>query len=150
MWACVNLKNLAVQFELPQRVEDARDEKTTVDSRVIPRTLFRQMSQLSKLEELRLGKVTVRSEMLSRNISSPFTDITLAYESEMWRPKDEAAFSIKWLCTVSDSMVVLLTALSRLMRLELRNMMAFVDAKGEMALARAERRWHNIEWVQYS
>jgi len=139
----VTLKNLAVQFELLQRVEDARDESTTVD-RVVPRTLFRQMSRLSKLEELRLGKVTARSEMLSRNISSPFTDITLAYESEVWPPKDEAAFLLKWWCTVSESMVVLLTALSRLMRLELRNMMTFVDAKGEIALARAKRRWHNI------
>ncbi|KAG0340644.1 hypothetical protein BG004_006341 [Podila humilis] len=143
-WACTGLKVLKLRFETHYK---GRFISTSVgnvrDSPIVPGALIRQLSVLTQLEDLRLGRVTVRNdpELYGGYANAPDP----VHLVETSGPKDETR-GINPNRTASD-MVQMLGTLTRLKRLELRNMKPFLNPS---AFIKAKRPWKNMEWVHYS
>lgn len=142
VWACTNLKSLAIRYEhgpdTGQRFDfdngalGVGDEKKSTP--ILPGVLVRELSRLSQLEELRLGRVTFRITHTSYGSLSMMT-WTEHREQAQW-PTLQGGHR-----TVS-AMLYALSGLKKLHTLELRNLKEFVR---EHVLQEASKQWKGVK-----
>lgn len=123
-WVCDQLRVLKLQFRA--RVVQVPGGVDGSNMTVIPDQLVAELSQLTQLEDLRLGWARHKDE-------KPIEELT-ASEIEAGQK------------SVSKLLDVL-SKLAGLKRLELRGLKAFIDKE---VLKKARRQWKHCEWVQYS
>ncbi|KAG0336975.1 hypothetical protein BG000_005942 [Podila horticola] len=142
VWACTNLKSLAIRYEhgpdTGQRFDfdngalGVGDEKKSTP--ILPGVLVRELSRLSQLEELRLGRVTFRITHTSYG-SLSMTTWTEHREQAQWSTLQEGHRTV-------SAMLYALSDLKKLHTLELRNLKEFVR---EHVLQEASKQWKGVK-----
>ncbi|KAG0345515.1 hypothetical protein BG004_003655 [Podila humilis] len=119
-WSCVGLKSLAMEYQEELLVND---DLGTEERDIVPSFLIRELSKMSQLEELRLGRVEVA-----------------------YRPttQDDTSSRIAVRRRTATRTLATLSTLRELKRLELRNMAEFID-KDDLKVAKEQ--WKGHEWV---
>lgn len=152
-WLCCRLRVLRLRFEnmdlcegdvtVPEEAYENRNVRPA-QLRIVPRVLVDQLSRLTSLEDLRLGRVIARNDQSG---DQPMPEGHSPAGITSHRTNQESQTLLQDKAKTLPMALESLSSLQRLKRLELRNLKEYLD---KPCLRNSRKQWKDIEWIQYS